>query len=388
MSADTEKIRELVQEKLSNPLLETTEEQQIDILTYCIAAGNRVCGPTVRGRDIVVAIGNTGAGKSTFLNYLNSCELEPVTLPNRKKVIHVNEDSARKELFAIGHTNQSATLYPTCENVDGVDFCDCPGFLDSRGTEINLANAVNIRNALHAAASVRVVVIINYHSMLADRGRGIHELVRVLVDLFRDVDTVLQYCLSICLGVTKAPLFDDMGDPITLDDVKAVMLDTSGLPAGAKQIIETLTPNLFIYHPLDKGGESWAKRETLERIIQDLEPIVEPSNVFETVANLEDEAAIRNIVAKHCAAAVKAVKRELTDAISNFKAETENEPAGTDFEDMKADNAIDGGYKEAEILLKRVQRLRVVDNQKIYALLRNGMADINRSIRESSASLA
>ena len=95
MSADTEKIRELVQEKLSNPLLETTEEQQIDILTYCIAAGNRVCGPTVRGRDIVVAIGNTGAGKSTFLNYLNSCELEPVTLPNRKKVIHVNEDSAR-----------------------------------------------------------------------------------------------------------------------------------------------------------------------------------------------------------------------------------------------------------------------------------------------------
>ena len=110
---------------------------------------------------------------------------------------------------------------------------------------------------------------------------------------------------------------------------------------------------------------------------------MEPSNVFETVANLEDEAAIRNIVAKHCAAAVKAVKRELTDAISNFKAETENEPAGTDFEDMKADNAIDGGHKEAEILLKRVQRLCVVDNQKIYALLRNGMADINRSIRES-----
>ena len=66
----------------------------------------------------------------------------------------------------------------------GYAFADCPGFLDNRGFEINVANAVNIKQTLAAARSVRVVVLINYFSLRADRGKGVRELTQILADLF------------------------------------------------------------------------------------------------------------------------------------------------------------------------------------------------------------
>ena len=67
---------------------------------------------------------------------------------------------------------------------EGVAFADCPGFLDNRGFEINVANVVNVKQTIAAAESVVVVVIINYHSLLADRGKGVRDLVNILCGLF------------------------------------------------------------------------------------------------------------------------------------------------------------------------------------------------------------
>ena len=73
--------------------------------------------------------------------------------------------------MAIGHSKKSATFVPGVGQGEEFVFLDCPGFLDNRGPEINIANAVNIKLSLHGAASVKVIVIINYHSIKADRGR-------------------------------------------------------------------------------------------------------------------------------------------------------------------------------------------------------------------------
>ena len=40
-----------------------------------------------------------------------------------------------------------------------------------RVRQVNVANAVNVKQTLAAAASAVVVVIINYHSLRADRGK-------------------------------------------------------------------------------------------------------------------------------------------------------------------------------------------------------------------------
>jgi hypothetical protein len=51
--------------------------------------------------------------------------------------------------------------------------CDTPGFGDSAGVEVDIANGIGMINALHRARSVRVVVILPYDSLTKDRMSGL-----------------------------------------------------------------------------------------------------------------------------------------------------------------------------------------------------------------------
>ncbi len=50
--------------------------------------------------------------------------------------------------------------------------CDSPGFGDSAGVEVDIANGVVMINALHGARSVRVIVILPYDSLTGERMGG------------------------------------------------------------------------------------------------------------------------------------------------------------------------------------------------------------------------
>jgi len=90
---------------------------------------------------VVLFIGCTGAGKSTFLNYLIGLELEFKKIGRKKKV-----EVRGEAYFPIGHTNVSETHAPKgyyCEDTDIV-YIDCPGFYDNRGFEVNVSNALMV----------------------------------------------------------------------------------------------------------------------------------------------------------------------------------------------------------------------------------------------------
>lgn len=126
--------------KLDNAALLLSEEESLEVLLACIKDG-RAKARTSKGKELLMVIGNTGAGKSTFINYLFGCELEVVNEGN-KRIVRVRAGSAVKEVMEIGHTNQSKTFIPAqAYDEDTMLTClDCPGFLDSRGAEINIAN--------------------------------------------------------------------------------------------------------------------------------------------------------------------------------------------------------------------------------------------------------
>ncbi len=63
-------------------------------------------------------------------------------------------------------------------------YCDCPGFWDNRGPEINIANAVNIRSVVSRAKSIKIMLLLNYYSLKSDRSKGLLETYRILLDLF------------------------------------------------------------------------------------------------------------------------------------------------------------------------------------------------------------
>lgn len=68
---------------------------------------------------------------------------------------------------------------------------DCPGFLDNRGSEVNIANSVNIKHAIANSKEVKVIVLINYKTLEADRGRGLKDLFTILINLFGSSEILL-----------------------------------------------------------------------------------------------------------------------------------------------------------------------------------------------------
>ena len=109
-------------------------------------------------------------------------------------MIRVRRSSEPPELMQIGHSNQSMTFMPNVEQGDDFVYIDCPGFLDNRGSELNIANACNIKQALQSARSVKVLVLLNYYSLKADRGRGLTDLVWILEHLFGCAEVYVVVC--------------------------------------------------------------------------------------------------------------------------------------------------------------------------------------------------
>ena len=159
----------IVVRKLERPGETLSANESIECLISCIEFGVAQA-ECAKGRELVIIIGNTGAGKSTFVNMLEGCELERVTKEEacvvveggagaEDEIVRVKPGSKPAEVMKIGHTKESMTFMPEVEPASslgtGFSYADCPGFLDNRGFEINVANAVNIKQTITSAASVR-----------------------------------------------------------------------------------------------------------------------------------------------------------------------------------------------------------------------------------------
>ena len=81
---------------------------------------------------------------------------------DKRKKIAVLPRAPVKEVMG-GHDNKGDFL-PAVHDDESLGLTYCGGFLDNRGAEINIANACNIKQTIAQARSVRVMVLINYHS--------------------------------------------------------------------------------------------------------------------------------------------------------------------------------------------------------------------------------
>ena len=177
------KIPPLVQEVLKNPQKRLSAEERINILSTCMLMGKEQA-EDAKDEDVVMVIGNTGAGKSTLVNFLHGCQMEQIRLKvpavedgvvkaagskhaakkkrgKRKakgeKVVQVKLDSDPPELMRIGHSNVSETFVPEVQVDDepGFTYCDCPGFLDTRGAVINVGSRYSKLAVLFSLCLIR-----------------------------------------------------------------------------------------------------------------------------------------------------------------------------------------------------------------------------------------
>ena len=285
----------LIRAQLESPGQSLSVEESTSLLTQCIKYGT-LRAKKAKDRDMLLLIGNTGAGKSTTANYLAGCTMQAVNprdigMSGISKIIVVvppEKGGALAEVMPIGHTKASKTFMPHIETPPGahpLTYCDCPGFLDNRGAEINIANAVNIRAAIQQAKSVKMLILINYFSLLADRGRGLKDVLKICTNLFGQPETLLQNKHSLLIGVTNTPL------DLTLPELKNWIVEDS-VP-----LMKNLQDRLFFFDPLDRVSEEtgrWNRENCLSQI-EKLKPITSHRKIFNTVLTDEDENSLVRI---------------------------------------------------------------------------------------------
>ena len=81
--------------------------------------------------DVILIAGDTGCGKSTFINYMDGCSMLKKREQDGRKVIVVSNDSTVKELAPIGRFGHAQRLV-----VQHLQFEEVGGFDDSGGAKV------------------------------------------------------------------------------------------------------------------------------------------------------------------------------------------------------------------------------------------------------------
>ena len=275
----------LIATRLRNSEKGFTRSDQISLLVDCVRYG-RINAEKISEKDAVIVLGNTGAGKSTFINYIAGCQLEKKRVKGCGRVLVVKDQDSGgvlDEVTPIGHGKQSKTFMPHIVAVDKQVYCDCPGFSDNRGVEINIANAVNIKQALSRAASIRIIVLVNYESLSADRGNSFQDLLRTLIDLLGGEASIAKHKQSILLGISKYP------DPTTREE-----LWEDCLSGHVPDPLSFLKECLFVFNPLTPE-EGWDRAGCLAALDK-LNKLADPSSILSVSLTNNDLYVLHELV--------------------------------------------------------------------------------------------
>ena len=305
--------QELLERKLNNPDMVLTPDQSIPVMSYGAQLGEQSAA-SAANKTVAMVVGNTGAGKSTSSNAWLGCRMKTVRLrelglSGTRRVVIVDPDSSIPEVMPIGHhSRQSQTFLPQIVQTPGDPnsvYCDCPGFSDTRGAEINIANAINIRKVLRQARGVKAVFLASYNGLVANRGRDIQAMEKMCLQMFGSVDNLIRYQNAVLLGITKAPIYED-DEPTTRNTVRGLLTDTNS------PIAQILANRIFLFDPLDRGGDNpdfWSIarcRTEIERL--DSIPQQEAATLFQT--------ALTNSDHRHLLTTVRRLRPKITQAIA------------------------------------------------------------------------
>lgn len=162
-------------------LAELSADEIVGLLNEEFKRNTQLLEPahTASGKDIVVFLGHTGAGKSTLINFLAGKELSVV---GTRYALTTTSDP---EAMPIGtHIFKSETLYPKSIDINNnqrtLRYFDLPGFKDTDGSVRNLVNAAFVRKILLDADTLRFVYVAGQDQFTADRGASVNGMIETI----------------------------------------------------------------------------------------------------------------------------------------------------------------------------------------------------------------
>lgn len=163
----------------------------------------------IAGKDIVLLLGGTGAGKSTTIHWLAGSKMQKIFVEGLKHIAPIEADIelesvttspyTRSETRSINAVKVSHERVPSALVAEGVLLSDTPGFEDTDGAEIDIANGLGSAKGVRLARSVRPLVLFSKNSM-GDRFQGLLDISRILV---RFVGSIEQHLPTFSYVFTK-----------------------------------------------------------------------------------------------------------------------------------------------------------------------------------------
>ena len=200
-------------------------------LFWDIAYNNKMNRTSVKNKEVYLFIGNTGAGKSTTVNYALGHQFIKASKEEIAKGIIVDNvklkdpggaPSARRLLLykrkenvsiaTMNTGNKSCTSVPKAyyKAEGGLVLVDNPGFKDTKGLEQRIFNVFTIRSLIEDSAGVKgIFFVIDMNSLETLRGQTFKECLEALngMLLITDKNTKL---IQILVTKTKEETRDDV----------------------------------------------------------------------------------------------------------------------------------------------------------------------------------
>ncbi|CAF1267204.1 unnamed protein product [Adineta steineri] len=284
----------------------------------------------IAGKDIILLIGETGTGKSTTIQFLSGSKMKKtkVEIESGRFLEHITIDGPIKNPDLIDVTSSALSksetryiapvtiplrdIYGSYEHGE-IILCDAPGFGDTAGPEVDIANGVGVIEALQGCKSVKILALSSYKS-LGDRGQGIQKLAHLLINMIKGIQDRLS---AIFYAFTKYPSEIDIS--AMLIDIKTNKVDNDPLLQSDSAFVTVLTDMINktkcgaeIIDPL-KGDP-----KTLIERLKHLRGIMYPNEVFQFSISSETQSCVADQAQRDNLSVKCALKHKDIDLVLHY----------------------------------------------------------------------
>ena len=267
----------------------------------------------LKGKDVILFLGETGVGKSTTIHFLSGSILVPTVIDglNHLKPEPIKNPEARKILTS--PASQSATRCVASVSInpremgvfnkDSIVLCDTPGVGDTQGAEEDIANGVSIVRAIRECRSVKPVVVISYRG-IGDRLSGLTSLSRALI---RMMPNIQDHIRSFSYLFTKFPPNEKDKIPALLSEANRTIDDRDTLDPGFVALLQDMrrktAKNRHTLDPLTDDPKELLYELTASPYIERLDEVFRPVSSERSIALVQEQ------VRKHQLTIIGATKR-------------------------------------------------------------------------------
>ncbi|CAF1639796.1 unnamed protein product [Rotaria sp. Silwood1] len=278
-------------------------------------------------KDIVLLIGVTGCGKSTTVQFLAGAKMKEtkVAIVPGKFLDHIEmcEPIKNPELIHIttspycrSETRYVIPVTVSLQDIFGLDdtgeiiFCDTPGFDDTSGPEVDIANSAGVLEVLKNCKSVKILALLSYKSS-GDKGQGIQKLTQILVKMIDHIEDRLR---SIMYAFTNYKPTTDIH--AILHDLKDSKVNNDLVLRSDKSFVALLTDMINkteygaeIINPIDGDPKNLIEK------VRSLNGIENPAEVFQFSCSESTQSTISNQIYRYKTNITYALKHKNLDLL-------------------------------------------------------------------------